>query len=453
MKKLIFTLVLLFSVSCSLSLISCGGDDDPIEQDDNTGNDDNNSSSGNNDDVSSSDFSPTAQKQKLESAAMEFMQEYPTDNFEEFSTLVKYLSEEYNSDNYDTENIEEWFDDCLASISQFNYSENEEIDWGSACYNYYTRVFAASNFKGSFEAKNGKWKYSNAEHLQFIIKDENMNECVLKLTTSGSTKKVYVSDSEDYYWDYEYIDGAYIYYNTIDISENYIMVPENLTITLTRAGKTVACMQISTDLSSMAGEDFDLSRDKYSVKASLDIEDYTFAFDQIKYAPEKGSAISYVMKHNNKQLFKFAIGADVDATNDDFYGCDNAELTVDILGQVQVKGTCSDIIKYCDIIDKAENNENDEDLFKDNITKANQLLNLGLYYDNRNKKYANVELKCFQEDEYYYGYYSYWTYYPVIIFDDGTSYAFDEFFNEDNFKKLIKAAKRLFEDYSDMLAN
>ena len=92
-------------------------------------------------------------------------------------------------------------------------------------------------------------------------------------------------------------------------------------------------------------------------------------------------------------------------------------------------------------------------MFKDNITKANKLLNLGLYYDNRNKKYANVELKCFQEDEYYYGYYSYWTYYPVIIFDDGTSYAFDEFFNEDNFKKLIKAAKRLFEDYSDMLAN
>ena len=201
----------------------------------------------------------------------------------------------------------------------------------------------------------------------------------------------------------------------------------------------------------MKGENFDLSKDRYFVQPSIVIGDYTIEFDKINYIPEKGSGISYVMKRNNNLVFKIAVDADVDADNDDFYGCDNAVLTIDLLGQVQIKGKCSNIVQYNKYLDEAEENSDKESAFKENINKANKLMDLGLYYDNNNKKYADVELKPFFENEYYY---KYWNYSPVIVFaDDDTSYAFDEFFNEDDFRKVIRTAERLLEDYSDMLEN
>ena len=382
------------------------------------------------------------------------MQEYPADNFEEVSNLVEYLTAEYCGDNYDSEPIAEWLEECMDAIIKHTGTSNEKNEWGyDITYNYYTTIYAASNFKGSFEAKNGKWKYTESNTLQFKMKDADLNQCVIELIASGDTKKVYVSDTED--WDYQYDWENSSYSEIIDITENYIQVPENITITLTRSGRAMVTLNIKTDLSSMKGENFDLSKDSYSVQPSLVIGEYTLGYDKMKYAPEKGSGISYVMKRNNKLVFKIAVDADVDADNDDFYGCDNVVLTIDLLGQVQIKGKCSNIVQYNKYLDEADENDSNESAFKENINKANKLMDLGLYYDNRDKKYANVELKCFEEsyNDYYYNY-SWWTYTPVIVFDDDdTSYAFDEFFNEDDFRKVIKTAERLLEDYSDMLEN
>ncbi|MBR2415599.1 MAG: hypothetical protein IKB11_02465 [Bacteroidaceae bacterium] len=447
MKKIVFALALCFGVLCTASLVSCGSDeDDPTEQDGGTG--------GNTGDGDESDgaFTPEAQKSKLESAALDFMQEYPADNFEEVSNLVEYLSEEYCGDEYDSHPIEEWLEVCMEEITKHTGTSNEKNEWGyDITYNHYTAIYAASNFKGSFEAKNGNWKYTESNTLQFKMKDADLNLCVIELIASGDTKKVYVSDTED--WDYQYDWENSSYSEIIDITENYIQVPENITITLTRSGRAMVTLNIKTDLSSMKGENYDLSKDRYSVRPSIVIGEYTLEYDKMKYVPEKGSGISCVMKRNNKLVFKIAVDADVDADNDDFYGCDNALLTIDLLGQVQIKGKCSNIVQYNKYLDEAEENSDKESAFKENINKANKLMDLGLYYDNRDKKYANVELKCFEEsyNDYYYNY-SWWTYTPVIVFaDDDTSYAFDEFFNKDDFRKVIKTAERLLEDYSDML--
>ena len=462
MKKIVFALALMFGVLCTASLVSCGSDeDDPTEQGDgtggNTGSDDNtggdNTGTGGNTgdgDASDGAFTPEAQKSKLESAALDFMQEYPADNFEEVANLVEYLTAEYCGDNYDSEPIAEWLKECKDAIIKYTGTSNEKNEWSyDITYNYYTAIYAASNFKGSFEAKNGNWKYTESNTLQFKMKDADLNQCVIELIASGDTKKVYVSDTEDWDYQYDWENGSYS--EIIDITENYIQVPENITITLTRSGRAMVTLNIKTDLSSMKGENFDLSKDRYFVQPSIVIGDYTIEFDKINYIPEKGSGISYVMKRNNKLVFKIAVDADVDADNEEFYGCDNLALNIDILGQVQIKGKCSNIVSYNDYISKAEENESNEEAFKDYINKANKLMDLGLYYDNNKKKYADVELKPFFENEYYY---SYWNYSPVIVFaDDDTSYAFDEFFNEDDFRKVIRTAERLLEDYSDMLEN
>ena len=46
-----------------------------------------------------------------------------------------------------------------------------------------------------------------------------------------------------------------------------------------------------------------------------------------------------------------------------------------------------------------------------------------------------------------------WSVEPVIVFEDETSYSIEKYFNEEDFKKLIKAIERLGEDYEDLLEN
>lgn len=301
MKKIVFALALMFGVLCTASLVSCGSDeDDPTEQDGGTGGNTDNGGTGGNtgsDDNTGGDntgtggnineFTPEAQKSKLESAALDFMQEYPADNFEEVSNLVEYLTAEYCGDNYDSEPIAEWLEECMDAIIKHTGTSNEKNEWGyGITYNYYTAIYAASNFKGSFEAKNGNWKYTESNTLQFKMKDADLNQCVIELIASGDTKKVYVSDTEDWDYQYDWENGSYS--EIIDITENYIQVPENITITLTRSGRAMVTLNIKTDLSSMKGENFDLSKDRYFVQPSIVIGDYTIEFDKINYIPEKG---------------------------------------------------------------------------------------------------------------------------------------------------------------------
>ena len=73
-------------------------------------------------------------------------------------------------------------------------------------------------------------------------------------------------------------------------------------------------------------------------------------------------------------------------------------------------------------------------------------MNLNLYYYKASKPSAKFELRAFEgeyDDE--------WSVEPVIVFEDETSYSIEKYFNEEDFKKLIKAIERLGEDYEDLL--
>ncbi len=444
MKKHIYLSVLLFGLTLTPFLTSCGGDEEettpPAPP------------------TPEQPLSPEEQKERMETIAINFANEFNADNFKEITNLVTYLSEEYSTDRYEYESIAKWGENCLEAITAtFTGKSTEKEDWGygddyTAIYDNYTMLYMASNFTGSFVAKNGRWKYSESSNLSFTMQDENGEDCIVTLTTSGATKKIYVGDENDWQtWDSFEDEDGWHYVETYDRYNHYIMVPANINVTLHRAGVLFGNFTLKTDLSSMKSENFDLSKDSYTAVATLAIDKYEISLNKVKYAPEKGSQIVYAIKHNNKELLSTTIDADIDATNEDFYGCDNVKININILGGMQIKGNCTNAVKLNEYLDRAEDNYDNEQQFKDCIKKANNLLDLGLYYDNENTKYATVELKAFMEDYYYYPY-NKWDYTPAIVFEeDGTSYTFEEFFNERDFRKLIRTIEDLIEDYTYML--
>jgi hypothetical protein len=446
MKKLIYLLAIIFAVSFTTTITSCGGDD-PTEENGNTGNGGGSENGGS--DNGSGTMTPSQQKNKLENTTISFLEEFDAANFEDVVDLATYISEVYSDYDYDA--IEEWGATCLESMVDFIDTWTDTEDYGSwgyyYTYNQYNMLFKISSFKGSFVAKSGRWKRTDANYLSFTVKDENGNDCVLKLTTSGKEKKVYVGDEEEWEW-IGYDDNDFYEYN-IDIYNNYIYIPANINITIERAGNRLAEVVINTDLASMAGEEFDLSRDKYNVSATFKFNGYSVIMDKFKYTPAgNGSEISYTIKHGNKNLLNMTMSSELDVENGEFYGADNNNISINLMDAVQFKGFCSDVNRLIALMDDADECD-DESEFKEYVRKMNNLINIGLYYDKKNVKYANVELEAFIYEDYW-G--EEWYYTPVIVFDeDGTSYSFEEFFNERDFRNLIRTLERLMEDYEYLL--
>ena len=356
-NKFSWLLILLALISMPFSLVSCGGGEEEIDGD-GTEINGNNGNNGNNQggNIVSGEMSPTDQKEYMEQVALNFLDEFKAENFNSVVKLTQYISEEYADCNGDR--VETWLEDYLDEITKYTGSSENKFEWGYEHFENYTRIYTLSNLKGKFTAQNGKWKYSESSNLQFIVQDSEGKDCVATLTSKGKTKKVYLGNEEDWV-DYRYEigdSGRYIYHDYFDVYEQTIAVPEVIELTLTQGSKTVAKATITTDLSSMAGEEFDLSRDAYSATATANIDSYEFSISKAKFTPNSQAAFTYTMKHNNKVLASLEISADI-KVDDELNSCKNALVNMSIMGNdIQIKGKCNDILKFAEYLDAAEEN-------------------------------------------------------------------------------------------------
>ena len=435
---------------CSLMLTtpvftSCGDDeDDPIENPGNNGEDENGKGDDENDVTvnGNKELTSLEQKQYLEQTGISFLEKVKAADFQNVTDLTRHIQDNY-IDDYNCDAVEGWYDDCLEEISTLVDSYTEEGYWYNYKYNCYTRLYALSNFTGHFEAGSKRWTYTKADDLQFSFKDGSGNACVAKVVASGSTKKVYVGDEEDWVdWDYE-TDTEYI-----DYIDNYLLVPEKVTLTLTQGGTTIVNVILTTDLSSMSGEEFNINKDKYSASLSATINGYEWNLSKAAYDATKNASLTFTFKQGKTTLLTLNASADGKVQNDELASAKNLSVKMDILGNVQISGACTDAIKFADKLEQADDNDENEGNFKSYINEANTLLDLGVYYNGGSLKQATVKLEPFCDTDW--GYNEWYTE-PVIYFADGTSYStFEAFFNETDFRDLIEAFEDLIGDFENL---
>jgi hypothetical protein len=116
-----------------------------------------------------------------------------------------------------------------------------------------------------------------------------------------------------------------------------------------------------------------------------------------------------------------------------------------VLGQVQVKGS----LDVSAVMKEKTDNLNDEataNRVANNLTA--HLKNLGVYYDNGGQRRAWVEAAPTYRSK---SYYSTWTVQPVVCFDDGTKYSFEEYFEESSWRTVIEAAKQVAKDFQNLI--
>lgn len=462
-SKLSWAAVLLSGLLC---LNSCGDD-----------NDDGGSGDGSSPD-SVLPMSPAEQKAYMETVAREFMDLTPASDFKDITTLGRYVADSY-FDGYDWSEAEKWGKDIIDGLKQYVGILPDEVTdiYNGSYYNYYyiskitgyKAVVQASNFKGHFTATNGRWVLSKADDLQFIFNDKYGDKCVLKLETSGSVKKVYLLNTDEWIdYDSETVGNDYYSYDFYNRTQWTIGVPEKIVLTLTQGGREVVKTTVNIDLGSISNEEFDLSKNSLNVSTLVEFNNgYKINVSQVSYTANSKVSVQSTMSKNGKDLVVMALASDLSGipscnvsafTKSDFdiddYDTDktngkNAFVKLDILGKIQIQGTISDIRKYADYLEQADENDEKESNFKSYLNQANALTNINMFYDGNIVKQASVTLEPFEKKEWGY---SYWTTEPVLVFCDGSSYStFEAFFNDSDFKTTIEAFKTFANKYADLV--
>ena len=462
-SKLSWAAVLLSGLLC---LNSCGDD-----------NDDGGSGDGSSPD-SVLPLSPAEQKAYMETVAREFMDLTPASDFKDITTLGRYVADSY-FDGYDWSEAEKWGKDIIDGLKQYVGILPDEVTdiYNGSYYNYYyiskitgyKAVVQASNFKGHFTATNGRWVLSKADDLQFIFNDKYGDKCVLKLETSGSVKKVYLLNTDEWInYKSETVGNDYYSYDYYDRTQWTIGVPEKVVLTLTQGGREVVKTTVNIDLGSISNEEFDLSKNSLNVSTLVEFNNgYKLNVSQVSYTANSKVSVQSTMSKNGKDLVVMALASDLSGipscnvsafTKSDFdiddYDTDktngkNAFVKLDILGKIQIQGIISDIRKYADYLEQADENDEKESNFKSYLNQANALTNINMFYDGNIVKQASVTLEPFEKKEWGY---SYWTTEPVLVFCDGSSYStFEAFFNDSDFKTTIEAFKTFANKYADLV--
>lgn len=413
-------------------------------------------------------LSPSAQKEKLESVALELSNLAQASDFNDITTLGRYMRNTYGS-RYYWGNVEEWAQATLETMMTAvgePKTETEERSWGISRYitQNYNALVVVSGFKGHFTARNGMWEKSEANDLQFIFTDQQNRQCTLSLTTSGSTTDLHVTNITDKDSKYYYEDNLSIYEYVTRNTNLTVSVPQHIVVTLTQNGATVAKASVDINLSSLSDKEFDIARSNLSATCKIELNNgYTFNLSQVAYTPNSNAAVSFTASKGSTTLASIAVSATpsgipsanlsalIGGDKPSFDNADgkNALVKLDVLGKAQVQGTLTDVRKFVDYLNQARRNNSSESSFKSYINQANSCMDVNLFYDNSSVKQATTKIEAFAESDYN-G--TYWKAEPTLNFYDGSSYStFGTFFNGTDFQKVVNAYSNLINDFRNLV--
>lgn len=434
MKKYFIPMMFLFAVAAGMSVTSC-------------------------DDKKDAETKYTAEQQqnKLDATGEAFIQELDLANWQSTVDLavpgIMVLEEMEFDEEYEPEIETRTYDiDNAKKICHRTY----QIDM-TRIKGHFTvdDDMIATPVEGDFN--DFQLSFTADEHAYVVdVKFTNSKKNVLMDTYEDTTSGYYDEDNE-----WQNFEERY----ALD-SKTFLVLPEKLEAYFTVDGsKSFSLVGTLTydgpdDLSEMP----DFKTLSVKVGFALNAGGYSMSLDQLSY--NKGAAKEvFALKRNKKLLLEITSSAtglglaeeeevvgvkspedgtpEVDGGYEGYdeedsaletltmIQCEKAELAIDVLGQVQVKG----YIKYNALIEKYLDMPaiESQEAAAAWLATLKPYYDLSLYYDHGNSPQATIVPAVVDQKGIV----------PSIVFADGTSYAVEEFFTEDNFTKTVAALQAL----------
>lgn len=326
---------------------------------------------------------------------------------------------------------------------------------------------AANTFVRNYEISFDKIKgiYTPDTHNETWLRDPSGNDVVFLF---GATEiRVQVSGGN---WDFGYVDYDYDYdydWENDTYNENYyedhynVSVPKNIVMTVTESGKELVKSVVETNLD-IKGKTFHVKTNLHAANISLDaLVDGNNSLVQESQSMYVGGtrllASVATLKGSNlcdveylSDLFDEDI-EDVKGKIDNVFG--NGDASINLLDRVQVKiqtnkiGTLMAAGDYDEYVSGGWNSDAESNAGKF-ASVLNNNVKASMYFGNTSAEQAKIEWQ-----KYYYEYYAgsgEWLVEPVIVFNDGSRFTFEEYFNEDRFANAENKFASLFYLYASL---
>ncbi len=435
---------------------------------------------------------PDEQKTKLEQVAVKLMEKAPSQDFEKYVDLYNSFVQEYfENEDYDYDAL---FDFAEEVSDQTTDAESERV------YNEMKKEYAKKNVLNFVVTlSNHKCEFVFGEDALTKVSGSGFDGAKVTLPMNGKTYTLEIKPSDkvtratyDYMSYYKYWDNNG-YYNPdmdefvyvsggVDIISDYrihfvIDVPEKIEIGVYEDGKYILTVTISMT-QSFSAEGLDPAVDNFNADVTVSIDNgWEVELDKCAFDGSKGKAGSEgKIKKNGETLISYSVSGDVEIVNskyvykeedvvDEFTTVSvekmkDLAVSADILGEIQVKGSCSNakeayeaIDSFWEAVSDYDHNTHtsktpDEAAAMRYLNNLNAKLDLGVYYDGGSNKQASVE---FEMDKREYEWGTQYDIMPVIVFADNSRYTIEDYFTEEAFGNLLDRLEGFGEDYEDLL--
>ena len=406
------------------------------------------------DDPNPDPLRPEQIQEKLENTANDLMNQYPARKFEKLTNLATRFSEEFiENDNYDWDDVIDYCDDKGESI--FTEDLNTRYEGNNTYYDWYTAyIIELSDLNGKITLGSYSASCVDYDGTQVAFSLDGKNY-VAKLTPSGKTTTA-IYDYEDIYGREDIYGDEYYHYD--DKYHFEIEVPEKITVKITENGQDFAEITLYFYVS-FSKDGVSVTKDSFAVTASVKIDGHEIVIERTGYNASTGKAsLSYTLKKDGDEILHAEASADAkfhlvteedegpsgydDYIYPEFTIAKNVDLYVNVLDEVQIKGTCSNVLNLVEYIDTFYESSNESSLERavDNI---NNILDLGIYLNGEKTKQVDIVMDYYIEDAYD------WYLEPIIVFSDGSKYAFYEYFTESRFNDTVNSFDEWMEEWGD----
>jgi hypothetical protein len=374
------------------------------------------------------------QKMKFVTVADDLMNELAATEFEDVMRTVSdlYLSCEstFASDTYDVSALESVFEERYDAIYSY-----EELNQYTTRESY---MLLLSNLKGKITFGKNAATFQNADNTVIEYTDTDGVNWTAELTPVGNVQNVYLGEFVDSWYNGSYTREEYI---RITIS-----VPEKLVVALKKNGTDYLSVTYMFDVAVSSGG-LDVSRDRVATALTFNVDGLQVTINNAAYNASSGSMeASTVITKDGNLIFSERLTAEAKVNEAaETVTAKNINMEVDIMGAMQIKGSCPSLNSIIEIMDESEpQSERDWERMVNNM---NTMFDIKVYFDGGNAVQSIVNFEPRWQDG---SYTDYWVE-PAIEFNDGSRYLFEEYFTGSDFDGVANDMESFVERYERLL--
>lgn len=435
-------------------------------------------------DEPTAELKPSEQKVKLQEVGQEIMDMCPASEFETLSAIAEsFANSVYASEDYDWGTVEEWFetelDDAYSSEEKVTVSDGTRTtEWIADA------LILMSDHTGLFTLTEDGVVISDYAGGTKAVCTLNGKTYEAEITSEGKvTNAIYA-----YTYEYTYTNSGYYDENdnwvSGDILNVYkdkatftVGVPEKINVSVSENGSPL--LTLTAEFTpSFSKEGIDLTTDSFATKITAAINGYEKIIEKAAYNGATGKTeYSETFKKDGIVIYSAKVSGDakieevVEKWEDSYssgtyttikvHKAQNIVASVDILGQIQVYGKCSDGMEAYEELNAVWEayDAGSESEAQRHMNNFNAKFELSVYYDGGSNKQAGIEFEIISypadydrngdglinNDDCYYDIA------PVIVFNDGSRYKVEEYFTEDSFSSIIESFEAFCDSFAEVI--